>query len=956
LDQFEQWLHVNNSCLSGQLAVALRQCDGNRLQCLIVVRSDFWLGITRFLRELEVPLIEGRNSAHLDLFDIRHSRRVMAAFGRSYGCLPPTDETMQSEHHEFLDQATAQIATDGWVVPVRLTLFVEMMKRQKWELETLTRLGGEQGLRVAYLDQVFNSPMAAPRHRLFRPQAEAVLRALLPDTGIELKGRCRTRFELKQASGLLDKEAQFCELLDILDSQLRLITPTEDVESQNTAVADHGSSTRWSTIQPSFQLTHDYLVPALRDWLTREDQSTRAGRARLCLEERDRQWQQAQDARYLPSLIETIRICAFTNRASWTLSQTSMIRKAAWRNLRLLVIWVITAATLSTLFLAFYFVTRPPDPLVAFQNSNLPAATREAAFDRLDLSDVAALGPVLYTMKHEQDPDVLRHSIEGIHDFLRQRQTVGGGGGDSVRDLIQSEIGELLGRAEIVGGSEEDSIRAKLFSTYALLAPTPDVLEFAADAFERNRTLGKRALADYLATLDTKRWLQQPTGPGHANDVPDDSIRIVTNLVRLMDALPLGEERSRASESLARLPVDSLASLFLAAFAGKPHQYAERSAQIYVTSWEALERRRSVAEKLLDEMGRRLAQLVNPMDSSEIPSEQLVYVLASIQHLQQEAAVQDQQLLENVRTLLARRNEHRDSDVIDVACAAYAALNADETQRRDIADLAPLREIVAGRNEDIAYRCAAAKALASIDHATIVNDLAAIATATDEPVQLRRDAIKSLGSIGRHRLSRTIESAEITEVLASLFNTEAYQSDELLPEVVAEVATIGGLEQLGRILSTLSRREHNLNLHVHDAVFAMLLRNPHQAEQIAEQTMSEIVNLSDDAKTALFPSPEQFLADALKMRYSKIETAEFVAACRQLAKGLAHISSRHTAGSVRRLAHENLARLLPLKELPDIDPDGDELARQKQLQQWNDKWSNLADRLYITEDLQFEVR
>src|ERR1700689_3650680 len=39
LDQFEQWLHANKEEPSTELVQALRQCDGSRVQCIIMVRD-----------------------------------------------------------------------------------------------------------------------------------------------------------------------------------------------------------------------------------------------------------------------------------------------------------------------------------------------------------------------------------------------------------------------------------------------------------------------------------------------------------------------------------------------------------------------------------------------------------------------------------------------------------------------------------------------------------------------------------------------------------------------------------------------------------------------------------------------------------------------------------------------------------------------------------------------------
>ena len=48
LDQFEQWLHAKKEEENTELVQALRQCDGGRVQCIVMVRDDFWLAVSRF--------------------------------------------------------------------------------------------------------------------------------------------------------------------------------------------------------------------------------------------------------------------------------------------------------------------------------------------------------------------------------------------------------------------------------------------------------------------------------------------------------------------------------------------------------------------------------------------------------------------------------------------------------------------------------------------------------------------------------------------------------------------------------------------------------------------------------------------------------------------------------------------------------------------------------------------
>jgi serine/threonine protein kinase len=91
LDQFEQWLHARKDEENSELVQALRECDGGRVQCLVLVRDDFWMAATRFMRELEIRLLEGQNSAAVDLFPVRHAEKVLARvyyFGFENGAKP----------------------------------------------------------------------------------------------------------------------------------------------------------------------------------------------------------------------------------------------------------------------------------------------------------------------------------------------------------------------------------------------------------------------------------------------------------------------------------------------------------------------------------------------------------------------------------------------------------------------------------------------------------------------------------------------------------------------------------------------------------------------------------------------------------------------------------------------------------------------------------------------------
>ncbi len=224
---------------------------------------------------------------------------------------------------------------------------------------------------------------------------------MLPQAGSDIKGHKRSTNELRAACGYDNRKRDFDDLIRILDSELRLITPADISEPQAQAAttpetdsSPHSDSSsnrlplkssepssslspnssassgslsprervrvraaandkaidsnvdKHSTLTPSpspkrrgeqevrwgastqYQLTHDYLVPSLRDWLTRKQRETRRGRAELKLAERAETWNRLRENRQLPNFLECLTICLFTDRKKWTELQCSMMKRA----------------------------------------------------------------------------------------------------------------------------------------------------------------------------------------------------------------------------------------------------------------------------------------------------------------------------------------------------------------------------------------------------------------------------------------------------------------------------------------------------------------------------------------------------------------------------------------------------------------------------------------------------
>ncbi len=346
LDQFEQWLQGHPDQLDGELVRALRQCDGLSCQALLLVRDDFWMATTRFLRALDVRLLEGVNSAPVELFDLQHAGYVLGELGRALGRIKQEPIVPGSEEGRFIERAVKELASpDGRVIPVRIVLFAEMVRHRDWTTKTLRELGGIEGIGETFLEESFSARSAPLPHRVHQRAAQAVLQALLPDARSDLRDRIKPVRLLREVSGYADRPTDFDELIYILDNELRMVTPVDPLsQSGETDGASAGKG------ESFYQLTHDYLVPSLRQWLSRRQRQTRRGRAELQLASITELWCNRPLSRRLPSLAEWLRILAFTRARTWTTVERRMMKQAT-RHFA-----VRTAAALVLAFVGIYAI------------------------------------------------------------------------------------------------------------------------------------------------------------------------------------------------------------------------------------------------------------------------------------------------------------------------------------------------------------------------------------------------------------------------------------------------------------------------------------------------------------------------------------------------------------------------------------------------------------------------
>ncbi len=340
IDQFEQWLNHHRDDATTELHEALRQCDGEHLQAILLVRDDFLAGLTHFMDQIEEYLLQNQNFATVEPFGQLHAKRVLCAFGRAYGVL---SESLSVEQQAFLDEAVEQLAGAGRLAPVQLAVLSEMIKDKPWNVATLRSLGGVEGLGVAFLEERLAGLNAHPLLRAELPVVRRILTEMLPiDDTVIKPPACSQSALLDRLSGIASDDL-IRRLLNLLDTEVRLITPTSSASLPNSGT---GSTLGSSISDPAYQLTHDYLVPTTRKWLESLDSGTRAGRVRQQLREMAVAWNAKPTAKRLPSLIEWSAIRWFVNPSEWTNHERRMVRAAEKRLGQLAIVICAVVATL----------------------------------------------------------------------------------------------------------------------------------------------------------------------------------------------------------------------------------------------------------------------------------------------------------------------------------------------------------------------------------------------------------------------------------------------------------------------------------------------------------------------------------------------------------------------------------------------------------------------------------
>ena len=466
IDQFEQWLHAKTEEEKADLALALRLCDGANIQCIVMIRDDFWLASNRLMKDIGVRISEGENAALVDLFDVRHARKVLGLFADAYGVWEnsPVEPT---ERAQFLDDAVSGLAQDDRVICVRMALFCELFQEKPWDLKTLEKAGGVEGVGVLFMEETFSADNAAAENRYHQKAVRSVLNALLPEPGSKIKGRMRSDRDLMDVSGYADRPDDFQALVRILDEKTHLITPT-DPEGLG---ADEGGVKKPS-VGRFYQLTHDYLVPSIREWLTRKQRETRRGRAELRLADRSAIWAAKPENRQLPSLWEWSNIRLLTRSKDWTEPQRMMMKKAGRIHASRTFAALLLLGLLTWVGIEGYGVLRASDLVESLKTANT--------------SDVPALVKQIEDYRRWADPR--------LKQALKESEPMSG-------EHLHASLGLLP-----VDATQVDY----LFNRLIKIKDTPSELRVLRDALQTHRS-----------TLTPKLWtVLESAKPGDAGLLP----------------------------------------------------------------------------------------------------------------------------------------------------------------------------------------------------------------------------------------------------------------------------------------------------------------------------------------------------------------------------------------------------------------------------------------------------
>lgn len=363
------------------------------------------------------------------------------------------------------------------------------------------------GIGIGFLEDRLAGPSAHPLLKANLPIVRRLLETLLPESDVAIKGPAKTRAELLQSVSGTAGQDLLDKLLGLLDTEIRLITPTG---GDALSSYDSGSASRES----KYQLSHDYLVPAIRDWLSAEQRSTRKGRIRIRLRELAQSWNAKPDPRRLPTFFEWLTIRLFTRPHEWSLSQRRMMLAAGSRIRRIALVG--SCILLLLLGLGWEWNGRLQasavrDRLLNFNTTELLPVLQDASKYQRWLNPLLA-----------QDRENARNQEKALSELERRQllhlSLAGMTSSDRDRDYVYDQLPQLHPDVLLVVAGMLQTVRShacpalwKRFEA-GLGANSPDALSFGAALAHLD--VDNEAWGQQLPNLARRLAMERPTHVG----------------------------------------------------------------------------------------------------------------------------------------------------------------------------------------------------------------------------------------------------------------------------------------------------------------------------------------------------------------------------------------------------------------------------------------------------------
>jgi hypothetical protein len=327
LDQFEEWARFASPAEFQELAAALRQCDGEHLQAIIVVRDEQWSKVSRLMELAEVPMAEGKNSRGMDLIGRNRARKILESMGRYYGTLPAAHESLDVQHRHFLDLAVSELGSGhgGRVLPIQLTIFAQMAELHHWDPGLLSDLDSLEGLYVAFFEDHFESESASAQHRHALPVAAEFLAQLLPGPDQSIVQKTVSITEVHDALGGRFSASQILAAANILCEELRTVIQV-DAGTSEASTSELVDDPHQAPVR--YRIAHDFMVKPIRQWVEQVNYSSRRGRAIARFHELSGMWKRRRERRFFPSVTEYFQIKRASRKLQLTPHQREYLTAA----------------------------------------------------------------------------------------------------------------------------------------------------------------------------------------------------------------------------------------------------------------------------------------------------------------------------------------------------------------------------------------------------------------------------------------------------------------------------------------------------------------------------------------------------------------------------------------------------------------------------------------------------